>query len=330
MNKRDFLLIGTMFVLSAAVIDLFRDLNFQSGWDDPLETNVGNRAFSLSTSEPSNASVPLPPFPALSESAREQIQNYRQDAALIVNVHITHHAGTTVCGEIGNGVTNKRSPDFACMGDRSNLMNGTFPSDWPWTRDETAAHVAEVRPYFHFVSWEFGQQRRRPLSGTEWESPHLLSMIVMRHPIDRLLAGDGAVFRRYPGLLAGNGTLDQWWAYATDSTRRNTNNYALGILSERGCCDGGETDPKYLEQAKALLRRFTVVLDQDCLDEGLDAFARLANLTVEAGRRRRGKTPPPPARDRIGHDDVYEFLLEKNRLDIELYEWSKSLSLVKC
>ena len=38
----------------------------------------------------------------------------------------------------------------------------------------------------------------------------------------------------------------------------------------------------------------------------------------------------PPARERIGHDDVYEYLLEKNKLEIELYEYALERSLVKC
>jgi len=36
------------------------------------------------------------------------------------------------------------------------------------------------------------------------------------------------------------------------------------------------------------------------------------------------------AKERIPYPEVYEYLLEKNRLDIELYEWSKTLALVNC
>lgn len=35
-------------------------------------------------------------------------------------------------------------------------------------------------------------------------------------------------------------------------------------------------------------------------------------------------------RAQVGDDEVYDFLLERNRLDIELYEWSKTISLVNC
>ena len=36
------------------------------------------------------------------------------------------------------------------------------------------------------------------------------------------------------------------------------------------------------------------------------------------------------ARERIHNDTLYEFLLEKFRYDILLYEWGKNISLVDC
>ncbi len=36
------------------------------------------------------------------------------------------------------------------------------------------------------------------------------------------------------------------------------------------------------------------------------------------------------ARERINNETLYEYLLEKFRYDIALYEWSKKLSVVKC
>ena len=36
------------------------------------------------------------------------------------------------------------------------------------------------------------------------------------------------------------------------------------------------------------------------------------------------------AKERIPYVDVYDNLVEQNKMSIALYEWSKSISLVKC
>ena len=51
------------------------------------------------------------------------------------------------------------------------------------------------------------------------------------------------------------------------------------------------------------------------------------------------KLPPPPPRRHnhkkqldqvLKYEDVYDYLRRRNRVDIELYEWAKTLSLVQC
>ena len=76
------------------------------------------------------------------------------------------------------------------------------------------------------------------------------------------------------------------------------------------------------------MKRFTVVLDQDCFDDNLLELASVLNLTYKP-------THLPvkseiPARDRFHNDTLYEYMLEKNTMDLRLYEWSKNLSLVQC
>jgi hypothetical protein len=190
-----------------------------------------------------------------------------------------------------------------------------------------------VRKHFHMIAWEFGfigRAPRSPLSETQWEHPNLFSILIMRDPISRLLAGDGWVKSHYPSIEDGNGTREDWLAYANDTWM--TNNYALRVLSKKGCCDGANTDGKYLEQAKALVKRFSVVLDLECLSEGIEAVANLLNISLayENIRTRGRDYHHDPSRQRIGYDDVYDFLVEKNKLGIELYEWSKSRALLNC
>jgi hypothetical protein len=140
----------------------------------------------------------------------------------------------------------------------------------------------------------------------------------------RLLSGDGIIFDTYPGMLQGNGTLEQWNSFARTETE--TNNYALTRLVGRPCCQGVNTDPKYLEEAKDLLKRFTFVLDIECLEAGLVALADILGITPVRNRKR--KVHPPPE-DRIP-SEVHKFLLQRNRLDIALYKWTKTISLVDC
>ena len=114
--------------------------------------------------------------------------------------------------------------------------------------------------------------------------------------------------------------------------RDNINdNYALRILSDVTCCDGNSTDTKYLEMAKELVSRFTFVLDIACLGDGLDKLAEILGFPVSNSL----KTPDkghvhPPVDERFPFPRTYEYLKERLKLDIELYEWAKSIALVDC
>ena len=108
----------------------------------------------------------------------------------------------------------------------------------------------------------------------------------------------------------------------------------MRALAGPECCSGENTDVRHFNAAKALVERFTFVLDIACLDESLDALADVLGLTLdfqkqnkEAGKKRRAEKS---SRERIGHDDVYDFLVRRNHYDIELYKWSKTRSLVDC
>jgi hypothetical protein len=264
-----------------------------------------------------------------SELAAQQIQNYKDGKGIILGIHITHHAGTFLCDRVGHAAETRGTPSFACKDVRP---QDNVTIKWPgfsWKHNDTANNIELVRPFFHFISWEFGRPRN-PLKDTDWEDPNLVSVIVMREPISRLLAGDGKFIGKYPAAMLGgyNDTEyeNQWWKYAT--TEGATNNYALSVLST-GCCQHNQTDPKHLEAAKQLLSRLTFVLDMRCLDEGVEAMAKILEIKPKQ-RVVTKKTPHASNSDRIRFKEVYDYLLDSNKLDIQLYEWSKSISLVKC
>ena len=173
-----------------------------------------------------------------SDVKQQQIENYRKGEALMINVHATHHAGTSVCDTIGrHGINNSIAPGFACMGDKDNIMpNKTYGITYmegPWFHDETGQNIAAVRPYFHMISWEYdgnNMRKKRLVENTDWEHPKLVSVIITRDPISRLLAGDGITGANYPGYDKGTLNHQGWWDYAKDLNIPNTDNYFLRIV----------------------------------------------------------------------------------------------------
>lgn len=213
-----------------------------------------------------------------------QISNYVAGEAIILNIHITHHAGTSVCGKMSNcGPT----PSFACMKRRQG-------DDTPWPENDPKlerfglAHsdakvlVDVFRPYFHFMSMEY--PRWGNLHYMNWEYPDLVSMIVMRHPLDRFLAGGkcGGYHNTIINEADPNPDNEEvqklYWSYANDKC---ADNYALRVLADRPSCDVSNMKKCY-ESAQRLLERFTFILDEDCLDESMEAMGNELGLHITA------------------------------------------------
>jgi len=271
------------------------------------------------------------------ENSRKQVQvaNYINGSALIISIHITHHAGTSVCAmmkKLGP------SPSFACMSPGKNENDAdSWPANttndieirsWPMSK-----FVPRFRPYYHFMSWEY--QTFAHLHRTNWEYDNLVSMIVMRDPMRRFLAGGkcGGFQRRIPDDPT-NETQDLYWEYANSDC---VDNFALRVLAPSNTCgiDGADTNVTCVEGAKALLRRFTFILDQECLNDSMVALGDALNLNItrEAfeGRLHHHKAQSVLLlRERFGNDTLYEYVRHRFRRDIELYEWSKTRSIVKC
>lgn len=169
---------------------------------------------------------------------QQQIANYIKGTAIIQNIHITHHAGTSVCFQMSKlGPT----PGFACMG----KGKGNATLEHPWPSDEaletshiglhhpehndTAAWVTFWRSYFHFMSMEFSHYPKPNLHATNWEYENLVSMIVMRDPMERFMAGGkcGSFHKSLPDDPT-NDTQELYWEYANSDC---ADNYALRVLA---------------------------------------------------------------------------------------------------
>jgi hypothetical protein len=280
---------------------------------------------------------------------QNQTQNYIDGTGLMLSVHVTHHGGTYFCSlmkQVGE------TPNFACMNGNSNEKQnktsnwpvddpiighlGWKPTSDPWKWNETALMVEVFRKYFHMISWEFGI-RWGKLTSTNWHHPNLLSVVIMRDPLERFMAGRkcGKFFEAISNKdLAEEPSLnDLYWQYAND---RCADNYALRVFTgSPHCCNGAETNITYLEQAKKQLDQFTILIDQTCETESILAMSKLLhfNLTLEDTSNRNRSAivkARPSVRERLGNGTLYEYLLEKFKLDIELYEYAKSKSILDC
>jgi len=268
---------------------------------------------------------------------QQQIANFiKGNDTLLLNIHVTHHAGTFLCSTmrlVGP------SPAFACMfpvlpgGDSTHQV---WPPNVSTKRtyvpyNDTESYVSLFRPYFYYMSWEF--RKWGNLQPTNWEYEKLISMIVMRDPIERFLAG-GKCGRFHEAIHEDptNETQHLYWEYANDKC---SDNYALRVLTDNaGYVMGSNTTAATLESAKTLLKRFTFVLDQECLEDSVIALNDALHLNITENMS--SKTSrfhhhhTLSTRERIGNDTLYDFLQDRFRRDIELYEWSKTISILKC
>ena len=96
---------------------------------------------------------------------QKQIANYKRGSGLLLNIHITHHAGTFVCAEMKK---HGPVPDFNCMHPKNGIENSSWPEGLstkyrPEGMDEMQHYVGLMRPYFHFVRLVLESRRSAPL-----------------------------------------------------------------------------------------------------------------------------------------------------------------------
>ena len=294
----------------------------------------------------------------IKQSALEQMERYRglakdgtsivPNSALMLLVHLEHNAGRTFCQFMKEllvhppGVT----PSFVCRGvtPRDKLDPEDF-NGWglilskhktPWyPGEDTNVNIQRVHKYFHMIAQFYSEPPTAtvPLADADWEHPDLLSVILMRDPIERLLSGV-----HEQADIKNNITLAQkmmgnhkaLWEFATKSPA--TDNSVLRILAGTECCNGADTERKYLDIAKKLLSKISILVDVACLEESLKAMEDMFNLTRKVRPNKNPYTlpPRPSAQERIGDPKVYQYLVERNKLELELYQWSKSIALIHC
>ena len=71
----------------------------------------------------------------------------------------------------------------------------------------------------------------RSLAATALDThDQLVSVIITRHPLSRLLGGDGSASKKYHGFNKGYLSHARWWRYAAEDHYYATDNFFLRIL----------------------------------------------------------------------------------------------------
>ena len=277
------------------------------------------------------ANVDQPLRMVSAELKQQQAHNFAvNNGTVVVAVHITHSGGTTLCKKFA---WHQLRP-LPLVVDR---MCNVPPAFIPWevsTAGQTTTPSAWLAfftawlPSTNFLSFEFSAPTWfRDFSTFPFGSPHVLSLIVLRHPIARLLSDPSKLAQLPEDVLRCNTSLP-----ATSCGAQHHNNFALRILS--GVPYPNQIRSDHLQHAKAVLDRFSVVLDIACYGDGLAALSSLLELPDDPNpvhtRESGGGDAHATIKSQIGND-AYRKLLEINKYDIELYEYyAKSISLHRC
>ena len=216
---------------------------------------------------------------------------------------------------------NTKVPPFVCSMDKP-LLPAQF---MPWAR----------RQGYGFVSSEFQGAVKAGWNWTsvEWERPDLVSVVVVRDPMDRLFSEDGTAISEF-----GETRDRDWRAWERYAHSRYTDNFALRVFGYVPL--DRKVTRRDMEVAKAWLRRATVIIDQACFSSTVRELfrqigwhklkgpgfqlKRSSRIKHHAGVREKSN------RALIGNETIYRELESRNALDIELYRWAKKKAWKVC
>lgn len=216
------------------------------------------------------------------------------------------------------------TPEKSCNGGGNWNFDVPRSTDRPWSFTQTSEYIPIVREHFHMIGWEFGFKPHRSLSETDWENPLLVSVLIVKDPIDRIFGGGISLNKKYGNSDDRNQTA--WWEYAQGS---NTDNFALHKLTPKPCPSGADTPLECLEAAQDLVKRFTFVIDIACLDQSMAVLAEQLGWNLIPTPKHLHHIHPSAA-ERLGNATLHNWLRRRNRRDIELYEWAKHRAILNC
>ncbi len=242
-------------------------------------------------------------------SQAEALQRYLNGTGMIYYLHVTYTAGTTIIGLAKkNGL---RLPPT--VGSIWNPEGVPFPE----------LQSQYLKSGFQMVSNE-GYQGMNPV----YMPPHvnekgyytrfddmmvdgkILFVTTWRNPVVKLHYRDGW------GV--------HWWL------TQNTNNYYLRKMVGKGK-SGSILTRQDVELAKQRMRQFTVILILEWLTHSVPLLCMVLqweSCDLEPRHHKSTSTAHVNStREGFGSDQAYAFVLERNRLDMELYEYAVELNL---
>merc|ERR1712238_393371 len=113
------------------------------------------------------------------------------------------------------------------MGNEKYLKNTPFPNN------QVESNIHDIRKYFHMISWEYHgvNKMKRSFQDTQLGSHlQLVSVVVTRDPMSRLLADGGSTKRKYPGYNKGFLSHNGFWKMAATDHYYGTDNFFLRII----------------------------------------------------------------------------------------------------
>ncbi len=271
------------------------------------------------------------------KAKRKAVQAVINGNGIIINFHVTHHAGTAMYQQAVatglrtdglNGIYDPR------RGDSPEMTENRWISP---TEDGRSGKTIRNGPGLRqWASIEPGFSGRFAPETVPWDSERVVFITAWRHPITRLLSLAGTPDREFPEMNYECSTkrLDcpgDFTNFVRKGQKYN-DNYALRMLADKykGFPPLTVND---LEVAKARLRNFSLILIDEWMPETsklLCAFLKWKDCTSRLGSKHvtkpntlKSKSP----RERIQNDSLYADLLERNRLDIELYHYARTLAL---
>jgi hypothetical protein len=295
----------------------------------------------------------------VSDLALKQIDSFVAGTGVLINLHITHHAGTTVChaAKLDQACCNCTNSCYPPQLDPNGIFVlidryidkhcKTDPADCGVGGSPKIQRLLEA---FFFASTKMLGERNKVWSHEwraappariwehfPWASERILTVLVVRDPLQRMLSEDGTAMDKYPEAF-GHPMGANFTRYMTDHM---ANDYAFGILAGRTNPVDTALGPR-MTRAKFTVESASVVLDQSCLAQGLCKFCHLVGwdrcgrYANDLDSEYMGTPEAVCTKNHMWASSIVRFgtffqeALRRNAAGIELYLYAKLRALQTC
>jgi hypothetical protein len=293
----------------------------------------------------------------VSDLALKQIDNFVAGAGILINLHITHHAGTTLCtaSKLDQACCNCYDSCVTSVDVRSVLdkIDGHIgkhckadPADCGVGGSPKMQRLLEA---FFFASTKMLGARNKVWSNEwmsappariwehfPWASERILTVLIARDPLQRMLSKDGVAIDKYPEAF---GPPTGRPVPGADFTRfmadNMANDYAFNILAGQSNSANSAGPP--MTGAKFTVDSASVVLDQSCFAQSLCKFCHLVGWD-RCGRYHKDLNQPAHGcssnhkwnSNAVIFGPFFEEAIRRNAPGIELYLHAKKRALQQC